>query len=128
MAPGKRLGNLLKIAEDTPAKSVTWLVDPAVLDDAPATGRAHTSCQNARTGSQQKATDPTALRWLDDLRTALAGHPVVATALRRPRRGGPRPQRADDDHAVIAIAKAGRSPQGFSAGSDHRRSTGRSAV
>ncbi|MFF5205214.1 DUF6049 family protein [Streptosporangium sp. NPDC000396] len=74
MATGKRLGDLLKIAQDTAsAKNITWVFDPAVLDDAQAMGKPHT------VKSTQAPANPAAAKWLNDLRTALAKPPVVAT-------------------------------------------------
>ncbi|MBB2912715.1 hypothetical protein FHS43_003998 [Streptosporangium becharense] len=78
MASGQRLGDLLKIAQDTAsAKGLTWVVDPALLDDARAMGRSHTVRVKDR--AQQRPASTEATTWLDDLRTALADHPVVAT-------------------------------------------------
>ncbi|GAA3410407.1 DUF6049 family protein [Streptosporangium vulgare] len=78
MAPGKRLGNLLKIAQDTSsAKGLTWIVDPALLDDARAMGGPHTVRVKDR--SQERPATPEAAQWLSDLREAVADHPVVAT-------------------------------------------------
>ncbi|MER5644940.1 DUF6049 family protein [Streptosporangium sp. NPDC002524] len=78
MAPGKRLGDLLKIAQDTSsAKGLTWIVDPALLDDARAMGGPHTVRVKDR--SQERPATPEAAQWLSDLRDAVADHPVVAT-------------------------------------------------
>ncbi|GAA4183460.1 DUF6049 family protein [Streptosporangium oxazolinicum] len=78
MAPGKRLGDLLKIAQDTSsAKGLTWVVDPALLDDARAMGEPHTVRVKDRT--QQRPATPQAAQWLSDFREAVADHPVVAT-------------------------------------------------
>ncbi|MGV9773924.1 DUF6049 family protein [Streptosporangium sp. NPDC003464] len=78
MAEGKRLGNLLKIAQDTAsAKGLTWVVDPALLDDARALSKAHT-VRTEEAGESHPA-DATAAKWLGELRTALAEPPVVAT-------------------------------------------------
>nr|BFE84963.1 hypothetical protein GCM10020093_075640 [Planobispora longispora] len=50
MASGKRLGNLLKIAQDTSSvEGLTWVVDPALLDDARVAGGAHWSRSEGRT-------------------------------------------------------------------------------
>ncbi|GGS73722.1 hypothetical protein GCM10010156_35780 [Planobispora rosea] len=78
MASGKRLGNLLKIAQDTSSvKGITWVVDPALLDDARAAGATHWSRTKGKT--ERRPGDPAATRWLDDLKTALADPPVVVT-------------------------------------------------
>ncbi|GAA2891488.1 DUF6049 family protein [Streptosporangium fragile] len=78
MAAGKRLGDLLKIAQDTAsAKGLTWVVDPALLDDARAMGKPHTL--RVKDQTQRRPANAEAATWLDDLRTALADHPVVAT-------------------------------------------------
>ena len=67
-----RLAELAGIAATAP-KSVTWFVDPALLDDAQALSRKH------RLKSKDQAADPNAAQWLNSLRTALASSPVVAT-------------------------------------------------
>ncbi|MEV4750381.1 DUF6049 family protein [Streptosporangium sp. NPDC049248] len=78
MAPGKRLGDLLKIAQDTSsAKGLTWVVDPALLDDARAMGGPHAVRSKNRT--QQRPATPAAAQWLSDFREAVADHPVMAT-------------------------------------------------
>ncbi|WP_440070671.1 DUF6049 family protein [Streptosporangium sp. OZ121] len=78
MAPGKRLGDLLKIAQDTSsAKGLTWIVDPSLLDDARAMGEPHAVRVKDRT--QQRPATPETAQWLNDLREAVADHPVVAT-------------------------------------------------
>ncbi|MFF5111262.1 DUF6049 family protein [Streptosporangium sp. NPDC000509] len=78
MAPGKRLGDLLKIAQDTSsAKGLTWIVDPALLDDARAMGKPHTVRVKDR--GQRRPAAPEAARWLSDFREAVADQPVVAT-------------------------------------------------
>ncbi|MDH2425547.1 DUF6049 family protein [Sphaerisporangium sp. TRM90804] len=76
LADDGRLGKILKIAE-TPAKGVSWFVDPAVLDDAQAMARGY----NLRSGETTSAepADPTAARWLQRLREALAEASVSAT-------------------------------------------------
>ncbi|MEV0353059.1 DUF6049 family protein [Nonomuraea sp. NPDC050680] len=67
-----RLAELAGIAATAP-KSVTWFVDPALLDDAQTLSRKH------RLKSKDQAADPNAAQWLNSLRTALASSPVVAT-------------------------------------------------
>ncbi|MEU7748965.1 DUF6049 family protein [Nonomuraea sp. NPDC049158] len=67
-----RLAELAGIAATAP-KSVTWFVDPALLDDAQALSRKH------RLKGKDQAADPNAAQWLNSLRTALASSPVVAT-------------------------------------------------
>ncbi|WP_433248102.1 hypothetical protein ACQPYK_48220 [Streptosporangium sp. CA-135522] len=78
MAPGKRLGNLLRIAQDTTsAKNLSWVVDPALLDDAQALSRAYTI--ETKEKGENRPANAAAAEWLGDLRTALAKPPVVAT-------------------------------------------------
>ncbi|GGL40003.1 DUF6049 family protein [Planomonospora parontospora] len=78
LAEGKRLDDLLKTAQGvSSAKGVTWVVDPALLDDVRTLGRAHRVKAGAETVS--RPADAAATRWLGALRTALAGSPVVAT-------------------------------------------------
>ncbi|MGW3365742.1 hypothetical protein ACWDOR_22695 [Streptosporangium canum] len=78
LADGKRLGNLLEIARDTSsAKGLTWVVDPALLDDVRALGRAYTL--RTKDKSENRPANAAAAEWLGDLRTALAKPPVVAT-------------------------------------------------
>ncbi|GAA4224430.1 hypothetical protein FHR32_002829 [Streptosporangium album] len=75
---GKRLGNLLKIAQSTTSsKGLTWVVDPALLDDVRALGQAHTIETKGK--SENRPANAAANAWLDGLRTALAKPPVVAT-------------------------------------------------
>ncbi|MBG0819920.1 hypothetical protein HS048_04055 [Planomonospora sp. ID91781] len=78
LAEGKRLDDLLKTAQGvSSAKGVTWVVDPALLDDVRTLGRAHRVKAGAETVS--RPADAAATRWLGALRTALADSPVVAT-------------------------------------------------
>ncbi|WP_406311293.1 DUF6049 family protein [Streptosporangium sp. NBC_01639] len=78
LTAGKRLGNLLKIAQDTAsAKGLTWLVEPALLDDVRALSRAHTVETKGKT--ENRPANAAAATWLGALRTALAKPPVVAT-------------------------------------------------
>ncbi|MBG0814372.1 DUF6049 family protein [Planomonospora sp. ID82291] len=92
LAEGRRLDDLLKTAEGVAAakgaaKGVTWVVDPALLDDVRALGKAHRVKTGTETGTGTgtaagttgRPADATAARWLGALRTALAGSPVVAT-------------------------------------------------
>ncbi|MFG1680478.1 DUF6049 family protein [Nonomuraea sp. NPDC049269] len=67
-----RLAQLAGIAS-TAHKSVTWFLDPALLDDAQALSKPH------RLKGKNQPADPNAAKWLDSLRTALADSPVVAT-------------------------------------------------
>ncbi|MBT2226360.1 DUF6049 family protein [Nonomuraea sp. NEAU-A123] len=67
-----RLAQLAGIASTAP-KSVTWFLEPALLDDVQALSKPH------RLKGKNQAADPNATKWLDSLRTALADSPVVAT-------------------------------------------------
>ncbi|GAA3165514.1 DUF6049 family protein [Planomonospora alba] len=78
VADGQRLGKLLKLAQETAsAKGVTWVLDPALLDDVRAAGKAHRLKSGDRT--ENRPADAAAARWLGSLRTALASAAVVAT-------------------------------------------------
>ncbi|MEU4829964.1 hypothetical protein [Streptosporangium sp. NPDC023615] len=78
MASGKRLDDLLTIARDTSsAKGLTWVVDPALLDDARALGGPH--AVRAKDRLQQRPARTEAARWLAGFREAVADHPVIAT-------------------------------------------------
>ncbi|MEU9832120.1 hypothetical protein AB0D67_11340 [Streptosporangium sp. NPDC048047] len=78
MASGQRLGDLLKIAQDnTSAKGLTWMVDPALLDDAQAMAKTHTV--KTKDTVVKRPASAEAGRWLRDLRAALARPPVIAT-------------------------------------------------
>nr|WP_260408446.1 DUF6049 family protein [Planomonospora venezuelensis] len=77
LAAGERLGDLLKVAQDTSSlKGITWIVDPALLDDARAMGGTHW----VRSGdkAERRTGDDSATGWLNGLRTALADLPVAA--------------------------------------------------
>jgi hypothetical protein len=76
MADDGRLGKILKIAE-TPAKGVSWFVDPSLLDDANAMARGYKLVSG--TDSTQKPADQGAAQWLQRLRLALAKARVSAT-------------------------------------------------
>lgn len=76
VADDGRLGRLLKIAE-TPAKGVSWFVDPALLDDARAMSKGYALKTGASTS--KKPADQGVARWLQRLRTALTDVPVAAT-------------------------------------------------
>ena len=105
MAAGKRLGDLLKIAKDNAsAKGLTYLVDPALLDDAQAAGKAHTVMSKGAT--QRSPANAEATAWLDDLREALSGHPVVATPYADPDVAA-LAHNGVDEFTKIAIANAG---------------------
>ncbi|MFJ2028090.1 DUF6049 family protein [Streptosporangium sp. NPDC087985] len=78
LATGKRLGNLLKIAQDTTSsRGLTWVVDPALLDDVQALGKAHMI--ETKEKSENRPANAVATTWLGNLSTALAKPPVVAT-------------------------------------------------
>ncbi|WP_405087736.1 hypothetical protein [Microbispora sp. NBC_01389] len=68
-----RLAALLQTAQDTRDK-VTWFVDPALLDDVRVLSAGARSVRGVR-----KEADPAAGQWLNGLRGALTGKPVVAT-------------------------------------------------
>ncbi|GIH98022.1 DUF6049 family protein [Planobispora takensis] len=77
LTSGKRLGDLLKLAQDTSSfEGLTWMVDPALLDDARAMGGTHWSRSEGR--GRSRPGDTATAQWLDDLRSALAEVPVVA--------------------------------------------------
>ncbi|GAA3080674.1 DUF6049 family protein [Streptosporangium carneum] len=78
MASGKRLDDLLRIAKDTSAaKNLTWVVDPALLDDARTLGAPYSV--KVKDKIEKRSADASAAKWLADLRAALADSPVVAT-------------------------------------------------
>lgn len=72
-----RLANLLKLAQAS-HESVTWFVDPALLEDL---RRMSSGPYTVKTGNgtRQTSANPAAAKWLDDLRAALSGKPVLAT-------------------------------------------------
>ncbi|MGW4426053.1 DUF6049 family protein [Streptosporangium sp. NPDC004631] len=78
ITPGRRLGNLLKLAQSTTsARNLTWVVDPALLDDVQTLSRPHSVKVGEKT--EKRPADTSAAAWLTALRTALAKPPVVAT-------------------------------------------------
>ncbi|MFC3982547.1 DUF6049 family protein [Streptosporangium jomthongense] len=78
MAPGKRLGNLLKLAQSTAsAKNLTWVLDPSLIDDAQTLGEPYSV--KVKDKVESRSGDTAAAAWLGDLRTALVNEPVVAT-------------------------------------------------
>ncbi|MEV4094011.1 DUF6049 family protein [Streptosporangium saharense] len=78
MAPGKRLGNLLKLAQSTTtAKNLTWVLDPSLVDDAQTLGKPY--AVKVKDKVESRSGDTAAAAWLGDLRTALVNEPVVAT-------------------------------------------------
>ncbi|MEV0389898.1 DUF6049 family protein [Nonomuraea sp. NPDC050643] len=72
-----RLADLAGLARTAPS-SVTWVVDPALLDDLQ---KMATGGYKVRTkdGEQKKPANAEAAQWLTSMRTALASSPVVAT-------------------------------------------------
>lgn len=79
LADEGRLGRVLKVAE-SPAKGVSWFVDPGVLDDADVMSRGYTlATGDDRDERATKAGDQVAAGWLARLRTALTDVPVNAT-------------------------------------------------
>ncbi|SEN08002.1 DUF6049 family protein [Nonomuraea pusilla] len=71
-----RLADLVHIAQQAP-RSVTWFVDPALLDDVQTMTKGYQV--KTKNTVENKASNPAAERWITDLRTALAASPVVAT-------------------------------------------------
>ncbi|WP_067173791.1 hypothetical protein [Microtetraspora niveoalba] len=72
-----RLASLLDLVQKS-GRTVTWFVDPALLDDARRTATGEYTVKTA-SGGAKKAADPSARRWLDGLRAALTSRPVIAT-------------------------------------------------
>ncbi|MFF3668391.1 hypothetical protein [Microtetraspora malaysiensis] len=72
-----RLASLLDLVQKS-GRTVTWFVDPALLDDARRTATGEYTVRTA-SGGAKKAADPGARRWLDGLNAALGSRPVVAT-------------------------------------------------
>ncbi|MFI7423615.1 DUF6049 family protein [Nonomuraea sp. NPDC049684] len=71
-----RLADLARIAQTAP-KSVTWFVEPSLLDDLKAMTKGyHVKTKN---GTEGKPANDTAGTWLSTMSTALASSPVVAT-------------------------------------------------
>ncbi|MEU8356011.1 DUF6049 family protein [Nonomuraea sp. NPDC048882] len=70
-----RLADLLQIAQSAPA-SVTWVVDPALLDDLNAMTKGYKV--KTKDGDQAKPASTAAGQWLTGMRTALASSPVAA--------------------------------------------------
>ncbi|RBQ15763.1 hypothetical protein DP939_34360 [Spongiactinospora rosea] len=78
LAEGGRLADMLALVRGSAtAKGVSWLVDPALLDDVNAMARDYT----VDTGDErkQRAAEPAAAPWLAGMRTALAKAGVFAT-------------------------------------------------
>ncbi|GGP03073.1 DUF6049 family protein [Nonomuraea glycinis] len=71
-----RLATLARIAEAAPP-SVTWVIDPAVFDDADAMAKEHTL--STKGAKQKRPADNAASQWLTSVRTSLADNPVMAT-------------------------------------------------
>ncbi|MCK2214217.1 DUF6049 family protein [Actinomadura sp. ATCC 31491] len=70
-----RLADLLRIAQSAPS-SVTWFVDPSLLDDLTTMTKAYKV--KTKDGDQDRPASAEAGTWLQGLRTALAAAPVVA--------------------------------------------------
>ncbi|MEU8321248.1 DUF6049 family protein [Nonomuraea sp. NPDC048881] len=71
-----RLADLARIAQTAP-KSVTWFVEPSLLDDLKAMTKGyHVKTKN---GTEGKPANDTAGTWLSTMSTALASSPVIAT-------------------------------------------------
>lgn len=71
-----RLADLARIAEAAP-KDVTWVVDPALFDDAQAMTRTFKVKSEDR--SVEHPPEGAAGQWLASMRAALADNPVIAT-------------------------------------------------
>lgn len=71
-----RLADLARIAKTAP-KTVTWFVEPSLLDDANAMVKGYRV--TAKNGEATRPASPEAAQWLADMRSALATSPVVAT-------------------------------------------------
>lgn len=100
-----RLADLLTLVKETAAEpNVTWMVDPALLDDVQALSAPHTVGTGERTG--KRSADPAAAPWLDGLRTALANASIFATPYADPDVAG-LVHNGLDDATSDAIAAAG---------------------
>lgn len=78
LASGGRLARLVEAGVRNKQKvPLTWMVDPALLDDADHLSRAH---RTLSIGTKTKAQpgDPNAAAWLGRLRTAIGGAPLVS--------------------------------------------------
>ncbi|MFG6193606.1 DUF6049 family protein [Nonomuraea sp. JJY05] len=71
-----RLADLARIAQSAP-KSVTWFVEPSLLDDLDAMKNKYL-VKVKKDETQEKPANPEAANWLTTMRTALAASPVVA--------------------------------------------------
>ena len=78
LAGNGRLADLAAIAKAVP-KTVTWFVSSALLDDAQALTKAYSLKVKDQDKPQTRPADANAGQWLESMRTALAGSPVVAT-------------------------------------------------
>ncbi|GAA4569522.1 DUF6049 family protein [Planotetraspora kaengkrachanensis] len=72
-----RLAKLLQLAQST-SKTVTWFLDPAVLDDARKSSAGPYTVEKGDK-DDHKAPDAAAAQWFEAVRTALADKPVIAT-------------------------------------------------
>ncbi|WP_431925372.1 DUF6049 family protein [Nonomuraea jabiensis] len=72
-----RLADLARIAQSAP-KTVTWFVEPSLLDDLDAMKNKYRVKVKGKDESQEKPANPEAASWLTTMRTALASSPVVA--------------------------------------------------
>ncbi|UBU13443.1 DUF6049 family protein [Nonomuraea gerenzanensis] len=71
-----RLADLARIAQSAPA-TVTWVFDPALLDDVSRMTKGYTV--KTKDGEEKKPASAEATAWLTTMRSALAASPVVAT-------------------------------------------------
>jgi hypothetical protein len=75
-----RLDTLLAAAAANPGADLTWLIDPALLGDLDTmTGAYEVGGTADCTGAQAEPASAAAAAWLNSLRTATAGQPVVIT-------------------------------------------------
>lgn len=72
-----RLADLARIAKTAPP-TVTWFVEPSLLDDVNAMAKGY-RVSTAKSGEATRPASAEAAQWLADLRSALAAPPVVAT-------------------------------------------------
>ncbi|NJP91572.1 hypothetical protein HCN51_19265 [Nonomuraea sp. FMUSA5-5] len=72
-----RLADLARIAQSAPA-TVTWVFDPALLDDVNAMSKGY-SVRTKDGKEEKKPASAEAGQWLTTMRSALAASPVVAT-------------------------------------------------
>jgi hypothetical protein len=78
LAAGGRLADMLTLVkESATAKGITWLVDPAMLDDVKAITKPY--IVGSGEDRKERPAEPAAAPWLADMRAALAKASVMAT-------------------------------------------------